>query len=692
MGNIAMNITHPAAEFIVAMFGPHKNGRVCITSLPNIADGKPDGAPIYTRSSKQIIDFIAKHDRPGFGCFVCVNPIKDKATRRAEETVTAIICAHADIDFAKVEETPEEIERVVMALPWAPSWVHHSGHGLHLYWFLLTALATSPENNARHKRLLKRIVEVLASDPAASDIPRLLRLPGTTNSKNGEQHLVRILSSHADRRYEYAALEQALADVAAPLLHRKDVGPKSGNGASPDNPFLAYAAAHGDVPLDVDQLLADMDYRGPGGGGNAHDTLLRCSAALLTSGAKREDVVARCLAALEAAAARHGLTIDPAREQATIEEMCDTWLAKHPEITERESDERSILLPFINFAAWDDMSVPPMEWAVPDRYPIGHASLCSGDGGTGKSRTKLHLCVAHVLGREWLGVNPKQGPALFIDAEDDEHELHRRLAQILDHYDARFADLWSGGLHLASLVGHDPVLGAPNRNGRITPTKLYDELLEKVGDIKPVMITIASSADVFAGNEIARDQVRQFIHLLNRLAIVARGGLVLISHPSLTGINSGSGLSGSTQWHNAVRARSYLQHVKSNDDEAPPDPDLRLLEFKKNNYGPVSESIQLRYQNGLFLPAFSAADRAAHAEAADALIVEQLERNDMNLSNSPHAGNYAPRIMARMPEARNQGLTRHDLEEAMHRLLAADRIRVERYGRPADPRFRLVAA
>ena len=297
-----------------------------------------------------------------------------------------------------------------------------------------------------------------------------------------------------------------------------------------------------------------------------------------------------------------------------------------------------------------------------------------------------------MLGREWLGVNPKQGPALFIDAEDDEHELHRRLAQILDHYDARFADLWSGGLHLASLVGHDPVLGAPNRNGRITPTKLYDELLEKVGDIKPVMITIASSADVFAGNEIARDQVRQFIHLLNRLAIVARGGLVLISHPSLTGINSGSGLSGSTQWHNAVRARSYLQHVKSNDDEAPPDPDLRLLEFKKNNYGPVSESIQLRYQNGLFLPAFSAADRAAHAEAADALIVEQLERNDMNLSNSPHAGNYAPRIMARMPEARNQGLTRHDLEEAMHRLLAADRIRVERYGRPADPRFRLVAA
>jgi RecA-family ATPase len=695
MGNIIMSTTHPAAEFIVALFGPHKNGRVCITSLPNIADGKPDGAPIYTRSSKQITDFITKHDRPGFGCFVCVNPIKDKATRRAEETVTAIICAHADIDFAKVEETPEEIERIVMALPWAPSRVHHSGHGLHLFWFLDPALIASPEANTCHKQLLKRIAELLGGDPAACLIPQLMRLPGTTNSKNGEQHEVLVLS-RPNFYFDPAMLAATVGAIPAPLLHRKSSSPKpsSGNGASHDNPFLAYAAAHGEVPLDVEQLLADMDYRGSGGGGNAHDTLLRCSAALLTSGAKREDVIARCLAALEAAAARHGLTIDPAREQATIEEMCDTWLAKHPEITERESDERSILLPFINFAAWDEMSVPPMEWAVPDRYPIGHASLCSGDGGTGKSRTKLHLCVAHVLGRDWLGVDPKPGPALFVDAEDDEHELHRRLAQILEHYDATFAELWSGGLRLVSLVGRDPVLGAPNRSGRIEPTKLYDELLEHVGDTKPAMIAIASSADVFAGNEIARDQVRQFIHLLNRLAIAARGGLVLIAHPSLTGMNSGSGLSGSTQWHNAVRARSYLQHVKPDDDDEDPDPDLRMLEFKKNNYGPVSESIYLRYQGGLFLPVdeLDPVARAAQAETADVVIIDQLKRDNMNLSNSPHAGNYAPRIMAKLPEARSQGLTKRDLEEAMHRLLTAGKIRVERYGRPADPRFRLVLA
>src|SRR6516165_3609828 len=216
-----MSTAHPAAEFIVAMFGPHKSGRVCITSLPNVKTGAPDGAPIYTRSTQQITDFIAKHDRPGFGCFVCVNPIKDKATRRAEETVIAIVCAHADIDFAQVEESPEEIERIVMALPWAPSRVHHSGHGLHLFWFLDSALDGSPESKAAHKQLLKQIAKLLGGDPAACSIPQLLRLPGTTNSKNGERHEVRILSDRGDLRYDHAMLTAAVGATPAPLLHRK---------------------------------------------------------------------------------------------------------------------------------------------------------------------------------------------------------------------------------------------------------------------------------------------------------------------------------------------------------------------------------------------------------------------------------------------------------------------------------------
>src|SRR5215510_11515525 len=118
--------------------------------------------------------------------------------------------------------------------------------------------------------------------------------------------------------------------------------------------------------------------------------------------------------------------------------------------------------------------------------------------------------------------------------------------------------------------------------------------MQAIGDIKPVSVTIASSANVFAGNEIDQSQVQQFISMLTRLAMLANGSLNLISHPSLTGINTDTGLSGNTQWHNAVRARSYLKSVKPEAGEQP-DTDLRELVFKKNNYGPVSESIVLRY-------------------------------------------------------------------------------------------------
>src|SRR5215813_10710610 len=114
-----MSTAHPAAEFIVALFGPHQSGRVYIASLPNI---KQDGAHenhILTRSAVQITDFTTRHDQPGEGCFTCVGLLKAKATRRAEETITAIVCLHSDLDFSKIEESPEEIERIIAALPWA---------------------------------------------------------------------------------------------------------------------------------------------------------------------------------------------------------------------------------------------------------------------------------------------------------------------------------------------------------------------------------------------------------------------------------------------------------------------------------------------------------------------------------------------------------------------------------------------
>jgi RecA-family ATPase len=191
----------------------------------------------------------------------------------------------------------------------------------------------------------------------------------------------------------------------------------------------------------------------------------------------------------------------------------------------------------------------------------------------------------------------EQGPTIFIDAEDDEKVLQRRTKSIAVYYDTSVGEMVKGGLRLMSWRGCDAALAVVARNGTIEATPLYKQLLEAAADIKPVLIGIASSANVFAGNENDRAQVQQFVGMLTRVAMVANGSVSLISHPSLAGINTETGLSGTTQWHNSVRARQFLRAVRPQDGE-PLDTDLREIVFKKNNYGSISESIQLRWSNG----------------------------------------------------------------------------------------------
>src|SRR3546814_5930476 len=58
----------------------------------------------------------------------------------------------------------------------------------------------------------------------------------------------------------------------------------------------------------------------------------------------------------------------------------------------------------------------------------------------------------HALGRPFLGVDTRGGPALYITCEDDKDELHRRQAAICRALHGQPADL-SGKLHLVSLAG-----------------------------------------------------------------------------------------------------------------------------------------------------------------------------------------------------------------------------------------------
>jgi len=275
-------------------------------------------------------------------------------------------------------------------------------------------------------------------------------------------------------------------------------------------------------------------------------------------------------------------------------------------------------LQWLDISNWDNVPTPERQWAIRDRVPLNQVGLFSGEGGTGKSLIEIAKDVAHVAAKDWLGSMPEPGPAFYLGAEDEADEIHIRLSCVAKHYGVTFKELFEGGLHVLPLLGQDATLVAPTRGGTLEVTKLYRQLYEAAGDIKPKNISIDTLSRAFAGNEIDRVQVYAFAMHMQALAKVAGGSVTVLSHPSLAGINSGSGISGSTAWHGAFRFRQYLKSVKSEAGEQPDD-DLRELEFKKNQYGPKGESIILRYQRGLFLPeagisSLEKASRSAKAE------------------------------------------------------------------------------
>jgi RecA-family ATPase len=350
-------------------------------------------------------------------------------------------------------------------------------------------------------------------------------------------------------------------------------------------------------------------------------------------------------------------------------------------------------LSWLDMSNWDREPVPEREWAIFNRVPLKQVGLFSGEGGTGKSLLEMAKDVAHVTGKDWLGSLPALGPAFYLGAEDDEKEIHIRLAAIAKHYQVTFEELIRGGLHVLCLLGQDATLCAPTgKGGKVEVTDLYRRLYESAGDLKPKNISIDTLSRAFAGSEIDRVQVYGFATHMQALAMVAGGSVTVLSHPSLQGIASGSGISGSTAWHGAFRFRQYLKGIKPADGEQP-DSDLRELEFKKNQYGPIGETVVVRYQRGLFLPVpgIGSLEKAAQDQTDEQLfltLLDEFTKQGRKLSHSSTANNYAPTIFGKDEKAKGVPKTR--LIAAMERLFAAGKIRAETYGRPSAPSSKLV--
>jgi RecA-family ATPase len=337
-----------------------------------------------------------------------------------------------------------------------------------------------------------------------------------------------------------------------------------------------------------------------------------------------------------------------------------------------------------NPADWEGRQAPQRLWVVPDYIPARAVTLLYADGGTGKSYLKLQLAVARALAKEWIGFLPVPGRTLVCSSEDDADEMWRRIEGMLPFFGARMADL--GDMRLVDLAGESSVLGLLAK-GMIEPTPMYRAIEKLIVDFKPGLVCLDVLADMFSGNENDRSQVTQFLGLLKRLCRDHDCAVLLLAQPSLSGITTDTGTSGSTGWGNSGRSRLWFKRVK---DESGNEinKDLRTFEGRKNNYGEIGGKFDVEWKGGLFrrITGPTGFDKmAADRKAEDDFLakLKAFAKQGRNVSDKPGTS-YAPALFSS-----NQS-DKAKLVAAMNRLFETGKIKVETIGSPSHQRTRIV--
>ena len=333
-----------------------------------------------------------------------------------------------------------------------------------------------------------------------------------------------------------------------------------------------------------------------------------------------------------------------------------------------------VALTTVCLADYEDNPAPPRKWIVRDMIPDRNITDLAGDGGLGKSLVALQLAVAMASATDWIGVMPEPGRVLYLSAEDELDEIRRRVESIAEAVQLPFSRL--ADFFVADMTTIDGVelAGLDKRLGKLSLAPLYHRVATTIDALTPRLTILDTRADFFGGSEIDRAQVRAFIHALRRLCIDHNTAILMLSHPSLTGMNTSSGQSGSTAWGNSVRSRLYLERPKLDTET---DPDLRILSSKKSNYSGTDLSITLRWSKGMFRPEGGGAsgyDKASQNKVMEDKFLQMLRDFNRQGRHVNNAGGpyYAPKMFA---EADGK-ISRSNFRAAMERLFADGKLKI----------------
>ncbi len=261
----------------------------------------------------------------------------------------------------------------------------------------------------------------------------------------------------------------------------------------------------------------------------------------------------------------------------------------------------------LDLEALAESAPEPPKFIIPDWLPAGYATLLAGHGGVGKSTIALHLAVCIAAGLPFCGLDVGRRHVQYLSCEDRENVLHWRLSRICSHLAVNLASL-RNWLNVVDLVGHGAVLWERDPRTGYTATAAYGQLAQRMEEHRTEMLIVDGVSDTFAGGENVRHEVKRFVNALVALIPEATGAVLLVGHiakPNASAAQTTEGYSGSTAWHNSVRARWYLypETAHSDDSNQPDRTGDLILELQKSNLGRTDQSMRFAWddQTHMFL-------------------------------------------------------------------------------------------
>jgi hypothetical protein len=214
-----------AIQFLRAYFA-NTTGPTFICSLAN-EKGRGCEHYIISRDPAAVRKFLLMWDVAGRSTYYCTGTLKAEAERivrpkgspRCTENIAELVGLHIDVDFKNVSNEPGDILRQLLSLPLPPTIVVRSGHGWQGFWLFREPIGTTLGGEVVARVDRRALGALLASD-AVHDLPRLMRLPGSHNSKiPGESIEVTIEQLDNNRRYDLDELESWISEQL-PLFDR----------------------------------------------------------------------------------------------------------------------------------------------------------------------------------------------------------------------------------------------------------------------------------------------------------------------------------------------------------------------------------------------------------------------------------------------------------------------------------------